>query len=335
MATRAVGLETRAALEADQAGRKAIAARSRPSGSVRKAIVFPAASRRRRKRREEGSIVADQKVRAVTLQEMKRERRKITALTAYDYAMALLLDRAGIDVILVGDSGGMTVLGYETTIPVTMDEMLTMTRAVTRAVRRAMVVADMPFMSYEADPTEAVRNAGRFIKEGLAHAVKVERGIPSLPAVRAIVDAGIPVMGHVGLTPQTAVLREGFKVQGKGLDAARRILDEAVALEKGGAFAVVLEAIPGPLARLITERLSIPTIGIGAGPDCDGQVLVTHDLLGLFDRFVPRFVKQYADLARVISEAVGQFRQDVLDGRFPAAAHGYALDPAVEQGLLE
>jgi len=233
--------------------------------------------------------MADQKVRTVTLQEMKREGRKITMLTAYDYPMALLVDRAGIDVILVGDSGGMTVLGYETTIPVTMEEMLMMTKAVTRATRRAMVVADMPFMSYEAEPAEAVRNAGRFVKEGLAHAVKVERGLPSLAGIRAIVEAGIPVMGHVGLTPQTAVLRDGFKVQGRALDAARHILNDALALEKADVFAIVLEAIPSALARVITERLTIPTIGIGAGPDCDGQVLVTHDLLGFFDRFVPRF----------------------------------------------
>ena len=279
--------------------------------------------------------MAGQKVRTVTLQDMRRDGRKITMLTAYDYPMALLLDRAGIDVILVGDSGGMTVLGYETTIPVTMEEMLMMTRAVTRAVKRAMVVADMPFMSYEADPAEAVRNAGRFVKEGLAHGVKVERGLPSLAAVRAIVEAGIPVMGHVGLTPQTTVLREGFRVQGRGLDAARHILDDALALEKAGAFAIVIEAIPSALARVITERLAIPTIGIGAGPHCDGQVLVTHDLLGFFDRFVPRFTKQYADLAKVIGEAVSRFREDVIEARFPDASHAFSLDQETERALLE
>ena len=279
--------------------------------------------------------MADQRVRTVTLQQMKREGRKITMLTAYDYPMALIVDRAGIDVILVGDSGGMTVLGYETTIPVTMEEMLMMTRAVTRAVKRAMVVADMPFMSYEAEPAEAVRNAGRFVKEGLAHAVKVERGLPSLAGVRAIVEAGIPVMGHVGLTPQTAVLREGFKVQGRGLDAARHILDDALALEKAGVFSIVLEAIPSALARIITDRLTIPTIGIGAGPDCDGQVLVTHDLLGFFDRFAPKFTKQYADLTKVIGDAVGRFREDVVEARFPEAAHGFSIDQEVERALLE
>ncbi|MDE2181297.1 MAG: 3-methyl-2-oxobutanoate hydroxymethyltransferase [candidate division NC10 bacterium] len=277
----------------------------------------------------------NQTVRTVTLQQMKREGRKITVLTAYDYPMALLVDRAGIDLILVGDSGGMTVLGYETTIPVTMDEMLMMTKAVTRAVKRAMVVADMPFMSYEAEPADAIRNAGRFIKEGLAHAVKVERGWPSLPCVRAIVDAGIPVMGHVGLTPQTAVLQEGLKVQGKGLDAARRILEDALALEKAGVFAIVLEAIPGALARVITNRLMVPTIGIGAGPDCDGQVLVLHDLLGLFDRFVPKFTKQYANLAGIISDAVSRFRQDVIECRFPEAAHTFSIDQETERALLE
>ncbi len=279
--------------------------------------------------------MTSQTVRTVTLQEMKREGRKITMLTAYDYPMALLVDRAGIDLILVGDSGGMTVLGYETTIPVTMDEMLMMTRAVTRAVKRSMVVADMPFMSYEAEPAEAVRNAGRFVKEGLAHAVKVERGWPSLPCVRAIVDAGIPVMGHVGLTPQTAVLQEGLKVQGRGLDDARRILEDALALEKAGVFAVVLEAIPSVLARVITRRLTVPTIGIGAGPDCDGQVLVIHDLLGLFDRFVPRFTKQYADLAKVISDAVSRFRDEVIECRFPDAAHAFSTDQETERALLE
>ncbi|MBZ0169461.1 3-methyl-2-oxobutanoate hydroxymethyltransferase [Candidatus Methylomirabilis lanthanidiphila] len=279
--------------------------------------------------------MTDQTVRTVTLQQMKREGRKITMLTAYDYPMALLVDRAGIDLILVGDSGGMTVLGYETTIPVTMDEMLMMTRAVTRAVTRSMVIADMPFMSYEAEPADAIRNAGRFIKEGLAHAVKVERGWPSLPCVRAIVDAGIPVMGHVGLTPQTAVLQEGLKVQGKGLDAARRILEDALALEKAGAFAIVLEAIPGALAGVITNRLTVPTIGIGAGPNCDGQVLVLHDLLGLFDRFVPKFTKRYADLAGIISDAVSRYRQDVIERRFPEAAHTYSIDQETERALQE
>ena len=279
--------------------------------------------------------MTSQTVRTVTLQEMKREGRKITMLTAYDYPMALLVDRAGIDLILVGDSGGMTTLGYETTIPVTMDEMLMMTKAVTRAVKRSMVIADMPFMSYEAEPADAVRNAGRFVKEGLAHAVKVERGWPSLPCVKAIVDAGIPVMGHVGLTPQTAVLQEGLKVQGRGLDAARRILEDALALEKAGAFAIVLEAIPGVLARVITKRLTVPTIVIGAGLHCDGQVLVLHDLLGLFDRFVPRFTKQYADLARVISDAVNRFRQEVIECQFPDAAHTFSIDQETERALLE
>lgn len=280
--------------------------------------------------------MTSQAVRIATLQEMKREGRKITMLTAYDYPMALLVDRAGIDLILVGDSGGMAVLGYETTLPVTMDEMLMMTKAVTRAVKRPMVIADMPFMSYEADPADAVRNAGRFVKEGLAHAVKVERGRPSLPCVRAIVDAGIPVMGHVGLTPQTAVLQqEGLKVRGRGLDAARCILEDAMALEKTGAFAVVLEAIPGILAQVITERLTVPTIGIGAGPHCDGQVLVLHDLLGLFDRFVPRFTKQYADLAGLISEAVSRFRQEVVEYRFPDTAHTFSIDQETERALLE
>ena len=267
--------------------------------------------------------MANQRVRTVTLQQMKREGRKITMLTAYDYPMALIVDRAGIDVILVGDSGGMTVLGYETTIPVTMEEMLMMTRAVTRAVKRAMVVADMPFMSYEAEPAEAVRNAGRFVKEGLAHAVKVERGLPSLAGVRAIVEAGIPVMGHVGLTPQTAVLREGFKVHGRGLDAARHILDDALALEKAGVFAIVLEAVPTEAARRVTEAVGVPTIGIGAGPHCDGQVLVSSEMLGLSSGARPRYAKLYASLHDEIVRAGRTFIEEVALREYPDVEHSY------------
>ncbi len=260
------------------------------------------------------------------LSEMKRRGHKITMLTAYDYPLALLVDQAEIDVVLVGDSGGMVALGYETTVPVTMDEMLMMTQAVARAVRRALLIADMPFLSYEVSPPEAIRNAGRFLKEGGATAVKVERGVESAEVVRALVRAGIPVMGHVGLTPQSAVALSGYKVQGKDLTSARKIVEDARILEEAGAFAIILEAIPSPLADLITRRLRIPTIGIGAGPLCDGQVLVTYDLLGYFDRFTPKFVKRYAHLAATIAGALREYRKEVTEGTFPGETHSFTMD---------
>src|SRR4030043_1247305 len=228
------------------------------------------------------------KITPVDIQTIKSEGKKITMLTAYDYPMALLEDRAGIDIILVGDSGGVRVLGYENTLPVTMDEMIHHTKAVVRGAKVALILGDMPFMSYNTSERDAILNAGRFLKEGKADAVKLEGGAGVKDIVRAIVRAGIPVMGHIGLTPQTISMLGGFKVQGRDAQAAQKIIDDALSLEDAGAFSVLLEAIPAPIAKRVTERLKVPTIGIGAGVHCDGQVLAAHDLLGLFDRFLPK-----------------------------------------------
>lgn len=253
--------------------------------------------------------------------------RKLTMLTAYDYPMAQCVDQAGIDMILVGDSLAMVVLGHQDTLAVTMDEMLHHTRAVSRGAARALVIGDMPFMSYQVSDAQAVTNAGRFLKEAQAQAVKLEGGARVLSRVRAIIDAGIPVQGHLGLTPQSAAQLGGFKVQGKSAAAAQRLIEDAQTLADAGCFSIVLEAIPAPIAERITAAVPVPTIGIGAGPHCDGQVLVSHDLLGLFDRFVPRFVKQYAKLAGDIRKAVSQFKEEVESGRFPAAEHCFAMAP--------
>jgi 3-methyl-2-oxobutanoate hydroxymethyltransferase len=262
--------------------------------------------------------------------EKKRGGGKITALTAYDASFARLLDQAGIDILLVGDSLGMVVLGYDSTVPVTMAEMLHHARAVNRGRHRSLLVGDMPFLSYQSSTREAIRNGGRFLKEAGCDAVKVEGGPEVADIVQAMVRAGIPVMGHIGLTPQTASQLGGFRVQGRDADSARELLAAARALEESGAFALVLECIPDRLAQMITDRLAIPTIGIGAGSGCDGQVLVTNDLLGLFEKFVPRFVKTYANLAPAIKEAVASFREEVQAGTFPAAEHCFAMriDPA-------
>jgi len=257
------------------------------------------------------------------LQSWKREQRKITMLTAYDYPVARLLDEAGIDVILVGDSLGMVVLGQPNTTGVTMEQMLHHAKAVRRGVQAALLVGDMPFGSFHTTPEEAIRNAARFIQEAGCEAVKLE-WYPGVEVVAAaIVRTGIPVMGHVGLTPQTASQSGGFIVQGRDPASAQRILDAAMALEQAGCFAVVLECIPEPLGQEITERLAIPTIGIGAGRHCDGQVLVTYDLLGLFKTFTPKFVRRYADLSAVIVEAVTKYKEDVEQGRFPGPEHVY------------
>ena len=266
------------------------------------------------------------KITPVDLQVMKNQGKKITMLTAYDYPTALLEDRAGIDAILVGDSLAMTVLGYENTVPVTMEEMLHHTKAVVRGARRPLIIGDMPFMSYNVSESEAIRNAGRFLKEAGADAVKLEGGVAVKETVRAIVKAGIPVMAHIGLTPQTISMLGGFKVQGKDAHAARKIIDDALALEEAGAFSIVLEAIPAPIAGRVTERLAIPTIGIGAGAHCDGQVLVIHDILGLFDRFTPKFVKKYADLGQVIQKALESYRDEVQSGAFPTDQHSFQMD---------
>ena len=262
----------------------------------------------------------------IDVQAMKKEGKKISMLTAYDYPMALLEDRAGIDIILVGDSLGMTVLGYENTIPVTMDEMIHHTKAVTRGATYALVIGDMPFMSYNTSEREAIINAGRFIKEGGADAVKLEGGASVKDIVRAIVRAGIPVMGHIGLTPQTISMLGGFKVQGKDAQAAQKIIDDALLLEDAGAFSVVLEAIPAPISKKVTERLKIPTIGIGAGIDCDGQVLVVHDMLGLFDRFTPKFVKRYVNLSELMLKAFASYKEEILKGEFPTDEHSFHID---------
>ena len=261
------------------------------------------------------------KVTVVTLRQMKQDRQKITMLTSYDYPMTRLLDEAGVDVLLVGDSAGNVVSGYENTLPVTMEEMLYHTRAVARGARRALVVGDMPFMSYQTGIDEARRNAGRFLKEGGAGAVKLEGGRYMEEVIRAIVDIDIPVMAHIGLTPQSVHRMGGFKVQGRDEAQRKQVLEDAKAVLRAGAFAVVMECVPASLAREITETLSIPTIGIGAGPDCDGQVLVIHDVLGLLKGFRPKFVKHYVNMAEAVDRAVKQYIQEVRDGTFPAKEH--------------
>lgn len=268
-----------------------------------------------------------EKVTTVTLREMRAKGEKITMIAAYDYLTARMIDEAGIDVILVGDSLANVILGYENTLPVSMEEMLHHTRAVARGTKRALVVGDMPFMSYQASVEDAVRNAGRLVKEGGAEAVKVEGGRSVLDKVKAIVEAGIPVMGHLGLTPQWIHQFGGYKVQGKTAAAAKEMLRDALELERAGVFSLVLECIPWQLAKLITSRVHTPTIGIGAGPHCDGQVLVLHDLLGLSLQRVPKFVKQYAKLGDAIVKALMDFRSEVKDGRFPTLQHCYEMPP--------
>jgi 3-methyl-2-oxobutanoate hydroxymethyltransferase len=257
------------------------------------------------------------KITILDLYKKKAEGKKITMLTAYDFPTAQIVDQAGIDIILVGDSLGMVVQGLASTIPVTMEEMLYHTKLVSRAATSALVVGDLPFLSYQASNGDAIRNAGRFLKESNAEAVKLEGGTQTADAIRAIVAAGIPVMAHIGLTPQAVNVLGGFKVQGKDQAAREKILADARAVQDAGAFSVVLEAMPASLGKEITEALHIPTIGIGAGPDCDGQVLVWHDLVGLFDRFTPKFVKQYAKLRGVMLNAARDYKQDVESGKFP------------------
>jgi 3-methyl-2-oxobutanoate hydroxymethyltransferase len=267
----------------------------------------------------------DAKVTTQTFRDKKANAEPITMLTAYDYSMAYAIDHAGIDSILVGDSLGMVVLGYETTLPVTMEDMLHHCRAVARGANRALLIGDMPFMSYQDSESNAVRNAGRFLKEAGMDAVKLEGGQERAGAVRRIVEAGIPVCGHIGLTPQSVHQLGGFRAQGRSPQAALKLVRDADELEQAGCFALVLESIPARLAALISSRLSIPTIGIGAGPKCDGQVLVTHDLLGMFDRFTPRFVKQYAKLHDVMAQAFTEFNADIVAGQFPGDEHSFHM----------
>ncbi len=280
------------------------------------------------------TTVPDRRTTTLDLRQKKERGLPITWLTAYDYPTALAIDRAGIDAILVGDSLGMVVLGYSTTLPVTMDDMIHHCKAVARGARRALLVGDMPFLSYQVSPAEAVRNAGRFLQEGGMDAVKLEGGQAILPSLQAILAAGIPVMGHLGLTPQSIHQLGGYRVQGKTAAAARRLLDEARLLEQAGCFSIVLESIPARLAQLVSRRLSIPTIGIGAGAGCDGQVLVTHDLLGLFDRFTPKFVKKYADLNGEMARAFTQYRTEVEGHSFPATEHSAEMPDEEWSALL-
>ena len=259
------------------------------------------------------------------LAEMKRRGERIVMVTAYDAPGGRLADAAGADLILVGDSAAMVVLGHESTVPATVDEMLVLTRAVTRGARRPVVIADMPFGSFQVSDELALENAIRFVKEGGAEAVKLEGAGASLSRVRALVGAGIPVMGHIGLTPQSATMLGGFKAQGRTADRAVRLYEDALALEAAGCFSLVLEAVPAPVAERITAALAIPTIGIGAGAACDGQVLVWHDLLGLYEGRAPRFVKQYANLADEITRALGSYVAEVRSGAFPETKHTYAI----------
>ena len=259
------------------------------------------------------------------LWKMKEEGTKIAMITVYSFRQVLIVGQAGIDSILVGDSLGMVELGYKDTVPVTMEEMLMHTKPVVRAVKRAHVVSDMPFMSYNISIEQAVTNAGILYKDGGADSIKLEGGQDMAHVVAAVVKAGIPVFGHIGLTPQTAAMLGGFKVQGKSIDQARKVFDDAVALEQAGAFALILEAIPKELAALITRKVKIPTVGIGGGVNCDGQVLVLHDMVGLFRRFTPKFVKVYTDLYGPQLKAVGEYIDDVRSGRFPADEHSFSM----------
>ena len=267
------------------------------------------------------------------IKEMKQKGERIAMLTAYDYSTAKIVDEVGIPLILVGDSLGMVVLGYESTIPVTMDEMLHHTKAVVRGTKQAMVIGDMPFMTYHLSADDALRNAARFIQEGGAQAVKLEGGVSVMEKVMRIVGCGIQVMGHIGLTPQSVHQLGGFAVQGKTPEAAQRLLEDATALEEAGAFAIVLETIPAQLAQIITARVSIPTIGIGAGIHCDGQVQVINDILGSYTEFVPKHAKQYVKFTDIISKAVTQYHSEVKAGTFPTEKQSYSIDESLLAGL--
>ena len=277
--------------------------------------------------------MADAKFTIQSFKAAKSEGRPISMLTAYDYSMASLLDEAGVDCLLVGDSLGMVMLGYENTLRVTMDEMIHHTRAVARGTRKALVIGDMPFLSYHIGIKESVRNAGRFVQEGGAEAVKLEGGRAVVDKVRAIVRAQIPVLGHLGLTPQSVNAFGGFKVQGKDAEAARVLLEDALLLQDAGVFGIVLECVPAGVARLISERVEIPTIGIGAGVDCDGQVLVIQDLLGMFRKMRPKFVKTYVDGGDMLVAAVKAYIEEVRSGAFPTEAHSFPVDEKILKEL--
>jgi len=269
--------------------------------------------------------MANTKVTIMDVQQAKEENRKLTMVTAYDYPFGLLADEAGIDIVLVGDSLGMVVMGLAGTVEVNMEHMIHHIRAVTRGCKNPFIVGDMPFMSYNTSIREAIINAGRLLKEGGCESIKLEGGVDFAPTVEAIVKAGIPVQGHIGLTPQTASALGGFKMQGRDAAAAKQIIDDAKALEDAGVFSMILEAVPAPLGKLVAEAVKVPVIGIGAGPDVDGQVLVTHDMIGLFDKFVPKFVKQYTNIRKVILDALSEYKQEVLDVKLPAPEPSFKM----------
>ncbi len=276
--------------------------------------------------------MSNQKVSILDIKQAKKEGRKLVMVTAYDYPFGLMADEAGVDIALVGDSLGMVVMGLDGTVQVTMEHMIHHIQAVVRGCKGPMVIGDMPFMSYNTSIRDAIVNAGRLMKEGGCDAIKLEGGIDFAPTVKAIVTAGIPVQGHVGLTPQTASALGGFKMQGKDATAAKQIINDAKSLEDAGAFSIIAEAVPSPLGKLLSEAVSVPVIGIGAGPDVDGQVLVTHDMVGLFDRFVPKFVKQYTKIRPTIIDAIKEYKEEVQGSVFPAKEHSFGMpDQALDQ----
>jgi len=276
--------------------------------------------------------MSNTKVSVLDVKQAKEEGRKLTMLTAYDYPLGLMAAESGVDIVLVGDSLGMVVMGLNGTVEVTMEDMIHHIKAVVRGCSGPLIVGDMPFMSYNTSIREAIINAGRLMKEGGCDVVKLEGGVDFAPTVESIVKAGIPVQGHIGLTPQTASALGGFKMQGKDASAAKQIIDDARALEDAGVFSMILEAVPAPLGKLVAEAVSVPVIGIGAGPDVDGQVLVFHDVVGLFDRFVPKFVKQYTNVRKIIIEALKEFNRDVTEGTFPGPEHSFKMpEEALDQ----
>jgi 3-methyl-2-oxobutanoate hydroxymethyltransferase len=276
-----------------------------------------------------------QKTTVLDVQKAKQENRKLVMMTAYDYPFGLLADEAGVDIVLVGDSLGMVVMGLDGTVEVTMENMIHHTRAVVRGCKGPLVVGDMPFMSYNISMQEAIRNAGRLMKEGGCDVVKLEGGVDFAPTIQAIVKAGIPVQGHIGLTPQTASALGGFKMQGRDAHAAMGIIEDARALEDAGVFSMILEAVPAPLGKLVAESVGVPVIGIGAGADVDGQVLVTHDMVGLFDKFIPKFVKQYTQIRPIILEALNEYKKEVQAAMFPAPEHAFKMSDEVLAQLKE
>jgi 3-methyl-2-oxobutanoate hydroxymethyltransferase len=276
--------------------------------------------------------MSSKKVTVLDVQQAKKEGRKLVMCTAYDYPFGLMADEAGMDMVLVGDSLGMVVMGLEGTVEVTMEHMIHHIKAVVRGCKGPLIVGDMPFMSYNTSVREAIQNAGRLMKEGGCEAIKLEGGVDFALTIQAIVKAGIPVQGHIGLTPQTASALGGFKMQGRDALAAKRIIEDAKALEDAGVFSMILEAVPAPLGQLVAEAVKVPVIGIGAGPDVDGQVLVTYDMIGLFEKFVPKFVKQYTQIRKTVLEALKEYKEDVVAVTFPGPEHSFKMpDEALEQ----